>query len=38
MVLGIYYLTAVDRKESKPDFGDRSRTFLGPARRAQCLR
>jgi len=27
MVLGIYYLTAVDRKESKPDFGDRSRTF-----------
>jgi DNA-directed RNA polymerase subunit beta' len=29
MVLGIYYLTAVDRKESKPGFGDRSRTFAG---------
>jgi DNA-directed RNA polymerase subunit beta' len=29
MVLGIYYLTAVDRKESKPNFGDRSRTFAG---------
>jgi DNA-directed RNA polymerase subunit beta' len=29
MVLGIYYLTAVDRKETKPEFGDRSRTFAG---------
>jgi DNA-directed RNA polymerase subunit beta' len=27
MVLGAYYLTAVDRARVRPDFGDRSRTF-----------
>ena len=31
MVLGIYYLTALNRKESQPAFGDRSRTFAGLA-------
>jgi DNA-directed RNA polymerase subunit beta' len=29
MVLGAYYLTAVDRDKAKPEFGDRSRTFAG---------
>jgi DNA-directed RNA polymerase subunit beta' len=27
MVLGAYYLTAVDRARVRPEFGDRSRTF-----------
>jgi DNA-directed RNA polymerase subunit beta' len=29
MVLGAYYLTAVDRDKTRPEFGDRSRTFAG---------
>ena len=29
MVLGAYYLTAVQPGSTKPDFGDRSRTFAG---------
>jgi DNA-directed RNA polymerase subunit beta' len=29
MVLGAYYLTAVNRAKKKPEFGDRSRTFAG---------
>jgi DNA-directed RNA polymerase subunit beta' len=29
MVLGAYYLTAVNRAKDKPEFGDRSRTFAG---------
>jgi DNA-directed RNA polymerase subunit beta' len=29
MVLGAYYLTAVNRAKPKPEFGDRARTFAG---------
>jgi len=32
-----YYLTAVDRKESKPDFGDRSRPSSALPTWAPCL-
>jgi DNA-directed RNA polymerase subunit beta' len=29
MVLGAYYLTAIERDKVMPEFGDRSRTFAG---------